>query len=201
MISFTNKSSFNNNYKIIIIDNVEYLNLNSSNALLKVIEEPNEKILFFLIHDSSKFITQTLKSRCIEYKLFLNINDKEAVFNNISKIIKYNDISKDFFNYYTSPGEYLNFYNFCLDNELDVSNIKVEEILRFIIKKSLYKSDLYIKNNLSFFLEILFSKNIVDQKKNLELYDYFIKKMDSIKKFNLDIETFLLEINSKLLNE
>ena len=44
MINFTNKSSFNNEEKIVMIDNVEYLNKNSGNALLKMIEEPNNKI-------------------------------------------------------------------------------------------------------------------------------------------------------------
>ena len=41
-------------YKIILIDNVENLNLNSVNALLKIIEEPNENIIFILIHDLTK---------------------------------------------------------------------------------------------------------------------------------------------------
>ena len=47
MINFTNKSSFNNDSKIILINNIEYLNINSINALLKTIEEPNDKIFFF----------------------------------------------------------------------------------------------------------------------------------------------------------
>ena len=47
MINFTNKSSFNNLCKIILIDNIELLNANSVNALLKIIEEPNNNIFFF----------------------------------------------------------------------------------------------------------------------------------------------------------
>ena len=39
MINFLNKSSFNSNKKIILIDSVEDLNTNSSNALLKSLEE------------------------------------------------------------------------------------------------------------------------------------------------------------------
>ena len=54
MINYTNMSSFNDGYKIILIDNVENLNLNSVNALLKIIEEPKNKVLFFLIHDLQK---------------------------------------------------------------------------------------------------------------------------------------------------
>ena len=54
LINFTNKSSFNNQHKIILIDNVEILNVYSINALLKLIEEPNNKIYFFIIHNSKK---------------------------------------------------------------------------------------------------------------------------------------------------
>ena len=41
LINFTNKSSFNNSFKIIIIDNVELMNTSSVNALLKLVEQPN----------------------------------------------------------------------------------------------------------------------------------------------------------------
>ncbi len=44
MISYTNKSTFNNMARFILIDNVENLNKNSINALLKIIEEPNENV-------------------------------------------------------------------------------------------------------------------------------------------------------------
>ena len=52
-IDFINKSSMNNDSRIILIDNAEYLNQSSGNALLKVIEEPNEKLIFILVHDIS----------------------------------------------------------------------------------------------------------------------------------------------------
>ena len=52
MIDYSNKSSFNNLPRIIIIDNVENLNTNSNNALLKIVEEPNENIFFLLIHNN-----------------------------------------------------------------------------------------------------------------------------------------------------
>ena len=44
MISYTNKSTFNNMGRFILIDNIENLNKNSVNALLKIIEEPNESV-------------------------------------------------------------------------------------------------------------------------------------------------------------
>ena len=50
MIQFTNQTSFNNDRRFIIIENVNLLGINSANALLKSIEEPNSKIYLSLIH-------------------------------------------------------------------------------------------------------------------------------------------------------
>ena len=61
-----NKSSFNNKPRFVLIDNIELLNVNSINALLKVLEEPNQNINFILIHNNKK-ILNTLLSRCINY--------------------------------------------------------------------------------------------------------------------------------------
>ena len=47
LINFCNKSSFNNLPRFILIDNIEFLNLNSSNALLKILEEPPENVFLF----------------------------------------------------------------------------------------------------------------------------------------------------------
>ena len=44
MISYTNKSTFNNMARFVLIDNIENLNKSSVNALLKIIEEPNENV-------------------------------------------------------------------------------------------------------------------------------------------------------------
>ena len=74
MINYANKSSFNNKERIILIDNVENLNLNSSNALLKIIEEPNDNVFFILIFDNTKKILETVKSRCLKFNFTLEYN-------------------------------------------------------------------------------------------------------------------------------
>ena len=53
LLKFLNKSTFSRNLKIVMIDNAEYLNINSSNALLKPLEEPGNNTFFFIIHNSS----------------------------------------------------------------------------------------------------------------------------------------------------
>ena len=46
--------------KIIMIDNSEDLNVNSSNALLKAIEEPSKNTHFFIVNNNSKKISDTI---------------------------------------------------------------------------------------------------------------------------------------------
>ena len=48
LINNLNKSSINSKPKFILIDNIEFLNVNSINALLKILEEPNKNTFFFL---------------------------------------------------------------------------------------------------------------------------------------------------------
>ena len=45
--SFLNKSTFSNDIKYVLIDNPENFNINSSNALLKTLEEPAKNTFFF----------------------------------------------------------------------------------------------------------------------------------------------------------
>ena len=54
LITDLNKNSFKNKTKFDLIDNIEFLNINSINALLKIIEEPNENINFILINNKKK---------------------------------------------------------------------------------------------------------------------------------------------------
>ena len=96
MINYTNKSSFNDQYKIVLIDNIEYLNLNSINALLKIIEEPNDKVIFLLIQDSKKKIINTLTSRCIKFNLFLNNETKNEIIKKLLNNNFYANLNNDF---------------------------------------------------------------------------------------------------------
>ena len=202
MISFSNKSSFNNDYKIILINNIEYLNHNSVNALLKVIEEPNDKVLFFLIHNNNDKILNTLKSRCIKFNLYLNKEDKLNVINKILTSKYYNDLNNDFKNNYNSPGDVISLHNFFKNNNID-PNISVDDLLKLIIQKRIYKKDLYIKDNLSLLIELYFNKQLYlkSKAKIYYLYKYFLSKTYDCNKYNLDIESILLEFNGKLLNE
>ena len=55
--------------KIILIDSVDLLNKNASNALLKILEEPPQYVYFFLISHQLSSLLATIKSRCIKFKI------------------------------------------------------------------------------------------------------------------------------------
>ena len=203
MINFTNKSSFNNDYKIILIDNVEYLNINSINALLKIIEEPNDKIFFFLIHNNNKKIIDTLQSRCIRFNLFLKNEEKINVIKKILNSDFYNNLNNDFKNIYNSPGDIISLCKYFKLNDIE-ENISIDSFLKLVIEKKLYKNDPFIKDQLSFFVELFFKKKIIylsSKDKIYSLYKYFLSKIYDCNKYNLDIEIILIELNEKLLND
>ena len=203
MILFINKSTFDNNKKIILIDDVEYLNINAANSLLKSLEEPSENTYFILIHNSSKKIIETIKSRCIEFKFFLNSSDVRTVVNNYFNDEIYDQLSNDFKYNLTSSFDFINLINLLNKYKLEIPSINVEFFLKYVISNNLFKKEEFLKNNFKVFMEIFFKKKILLLKDmNIyNLYNYFNKKYYFVDKFNLDTESYLIEFNNKALNE
>ena len=200
MINYTYKSSFNSQAKVILIDNIEYLNVNSINALLKVIEEPNDNTFFFLIHNNKIKILNTLNSRCIKFNLFLNYENTLEVINNLIDESFYKNLNNDFKNIYNSPGDILELKNLFKVNNID-EDISIEDLLKLIIEKSLIKNNSYLKKKLHIFIELYFKKNffIIKSKANsYYLYKYFLNKFANCSKYNLDIESLLIEFKHKV---
>ena len=202
MIQFTNQTSFNNDRRFIIIENVNLLGINSANALLKSIEEPNNKIYFILINNSEFKTLETLKSRCQEFKLnLLNPEVIEIVNYHFNNNI-YKDINLDFVNNYNSPSFLISLVNFLESNDLSIKDNSIEDLLSYIIKNKSYVSNDFIKEYLNLFIELFFYKNINMSKKiSFKIKKYFYLKLSFVKKYNLDFESFFLEFNDKLLSE
>ena len=77
LLKYLSKSTYLQNLKIVLIDNAEFLNQNSSNALLKSLEEPTMNTFFFIINNSFSRVPDTIKSRCVEYKFHFNAIEKK----------------------------------------------------------------------------------------------------------------------------
>ena len=204
MITYTNKSCFNNTPRFILIDNIENLNKNSVSALLKVIEEPNEKIFFILINNNEKKILPTLKSRCLTFKINLTFTQSIDIANRILNKNILDHINKNIIDYYISPGEIINLVNIAEDKKINLLEHDLESLIRLLIDNKYYKKDKVIKQMIINFIELFFLKKYrLTNAKNslLHFYHEFLDKIHNMEKFNLDEESLFLEIKSKLLHE
>lgn len=62
--NFLTQTAGEGGWRVIIIDGAETLNRNAANALLKRLEEPPPKTVFFLISSSPSRLLATIRSRC-----------------------------------------------------------------------------------------------------------------------------------------
>ena len=202
MIKFQNNSSFNNKIKFIIIDNISDLNLNSTNALLKSIEEPNNNVFYILNHNTGSFILDTLRSRCIEFKMFLNTSCHKLIINDYFSENIYESISEDLINYYNNPAFIISLIDYLNEYSLDYKTITIENLISLIIQNRDYVKNKFINENINYFIELFFYKNIYFVNNiTYKLKKYFNFKLNQIIKYNLDMESFFIEFQQKLLSE
>ena len=199
LINFCNKSSFNSKPRFILIDNIELMNLNSNNALLKILEEPNANIYFILINNSKK-ILPTIYSRCLNFRISLTHKEYIDNFNSITKMNVYDLINKDLLSHYFTTGDIFMLYQFSIKNNLDLLNINLENFLLKIIDESYYKKEIYMINLIYVFIQMYFLKNI-SLKNNYEFYNNFVETIDNIKRYNLDVESLFIKIRRCITNE
>ena len=140
------KKPLYNDKRFVILDNVETFNTNSVNALLKIIEEPNENDYFFLINNKTRPLIDTLKSRCLEFKIILNYNQRSQIINLLMDIHNQDQII-DQDKIIISPGNFLK-----INITLRENNINIKENIFKTFKTIL---DLYKKSKNLFFKDLL----------------------------------------------
>ena len=195
-----NKSSFNNKKRFVLIDNIELLNLNSVNALLKILEEPNENINFILINNNKR-VLPTLKSRCLNFKVFLTKDQSIRIVNQLLNYDINRIINNNLYDYYTTPGKLLKLINLSNEHNLDLVNFDLKTTLKSMIKDKIYKKNKSLIEIIYSFIELYFRKNISAENVNLiKSYNLFLKKINNTKIYNLDEETLFMEFEDKILN-
>ena len=117
------------------------MNEQSVNKLLKVLEEPNEKVVGFLISDNSNELLPTLISRCQVLKNDIdasNVEVDEDIFNNLCKFKNFNFEDYIKFKVVVSKLDKVVINNLFLkylaylDNENDIFYLKVNVFLNNI---------------------------------------------------------------------
>ena len=100
--------------------------------------------------------------------------------------------------YYLSPGKIYKLLEFSKSHEFDLKKLTLKKLLKKIINENTYKKDNVSK---SFFYELI--ESFLRNTPHLIYSDYtnyYLKKMNHVKKYNLDEESFFIEFDSKLLN-
>ena len=203
IINYSQKSSFNQNKRFILIDNIELLTKSASNSLLKLLEEPPENLYFILIHDNSYRILETIKSRSINFKI--NFTNKSII--EITKKIMgeedFSNINNTYLKMYNSIGDLVFLNNFAKKYEINIKSYTVKELLNYIISKKLYKKDSELNIFIYRLIQFLLFETFYLSKDNkiYDLYKYFILKMNNTIKYNLDIESLFFEFKNTLINE
>ena len=205
VIKFLSKSSYLSNQKIILIDDAEFLNKHSSNALLKALEETSNNTFFFIIHDSSYKILETIKSRSVEFKFFFDFKQKKDIFENISSAYENNfDIkSLDDSFYFETPGNLLKYLMILVDNDIRSLEDKLSCILNLTDSKK--NINPFTLTFISLLIEFFYNELILKNTKNLNYYLFkklkLIHEINNVKKFNLDTKSLFISLQGALINE
>ncbi len=202
MLNFLNKSTFDNKKKIVLIDNAEDLNTSSSNALLKSLEEANERNLFILTHNTNRSLLDTINSRCLTFRLSFNYSEIKNVISEHFGLNLYNDLNDDFKLLSISPKFLINHVNFLNENKLDLKSTDIKSIIKYVIDNKSYKKNTFINKHFQNYVEIYFIK-MYSETKDFKYYNNFIKAISEnnlINKFNLDLDSFFIKFEKNYLN-
>lgn len=197
------QTSISKKPRFIILDDVELFNINSLNALLKIIEEPSKNNYIILINNKSKPLLETIKSRCLEIKIILTETKRLTIIESLVKKFAINSIL-DPQSSQLSPGNFIKF-NYIFD-EYKISTDK-DFVKNLTIILNLYK-----KNKEVIFIDmILFltnsyfnnakDKNLFTNEKINENKDFIFENINKFFLYNLNQNGLLNSINYKISDE
>ena len=195
------RSSLSNNPRFIIIDEVEFINENSVNALLKSLEEPTNNNFYILINNQQAGLLETVSSRCLKTNIFLNSKEVRIITsfllenNNIKKLIDLNDN--------LTPGLFIQYNEIYSTLNIEKNEAIITKIYKLLNAHKKNKNKTLI--NLTLFLIDQYFLKLIQQNENK--LDFLLKiKIDinnNINDFiyyNLNINSVLNSIEIKLKN-
>ena len=186
--------------RFIILDDIELFNINSLNALLKLVEEPTKNNHFILINNQSKKLIDTIKSRSLEIKIVLN---KDSRFKIVSSLIETYKIKLvlNLEKSALSPGNFLKF-NYILDrNDISLKDDFLDnlKLLLNIYKKNkefnyikliLYITDYFFEQKMKTSISI---NKLIEQKR------FVSENINNFYLYNLNQNALLNKISDKII--
>jgi DNA polymerase III delta prime subunit len=199
--SILSRSSLSSNPRFIIFDEVEFINENSGNALLKSIEEPSSNNFFILINNQQADLIQTISSRCLINNIFLNSSENNTIIKYLlenNKIENLLDLNCDL-----SPGLYIRFNEIFLKLKIDKNDNILTKINKLLNEYKKSKNKILINLTL-FLIDQYFIKSAKNDKKRLDFLltvkSDITKNINDFIKYNLNINSVLSSIEIKLNN-
>jgi DNA polymerase-3 subunit delta' len=194
-------STLSKNPRFIVIDEVEFINENSVNALLKPLEEPSINNFFILINNQQAELLKTISSRCIKKNIFLNTNETHKIINLLLENNNIDDLLGDKNN--LSPGLFLRFNSIYLKYNISKNENILDRIKKLLVGYKKDKNKILISLCL-FLIDQYFLKLIQTNEKRL---DFLLSIKSDINKnlndyiyYNLNINSVLNSIEVKLNN-
>jgi DNA polymerase III subunit delta' len=198
--SMLSKSSALSKKRFIILDDIELFNTNTLNALLKIIEEPSENNYFILINNKTKPLIETIYSRSIEIKIFLNNEDRIKIIrsliekNNINVLIDYKDT-------YISPGNFLLFNMICDVNSISPSD-NIMTNLSLLLNLYKKKKEISLIRMILFLVDVHYT-NLIKNKNDgidsiIENKSFIISSINNYTNINLSQNSLLNVIKDRL---
>jgi DNA polymerase-3 subunit delta' len=199
--SILTTSSLSDNPRFTIIDEVEYLNVNSANALLKTLEEPGKNNFFILINNQQTDLIETISSRCLKNNIYLNLKQQKEIINYFVENKKLETYLYD--SHDLTPGFFLKYNELHNKYKVDIKDniyLKINKLLHGYKKdkdKAVISMTIFLIEKFFF---ILIKNNVkkIDMLINLKLS--IVKKINDFIIYNLNISTVLHSIELKLRN-
>jgi len=206
LLLFLNKTTYYKGLKIVLIDNAEKLNVNSSNALLKAIEEPSKDTYFFIINNDNTKILSTIKSRCIDFNINFDLFQRKNIFNNIIKKYEfiYDQSDLNNFLYFDSHGNLIKYLNVLKNSNISISSNDVS-CISYLLEIYNVKKDNKILSFLSVFIQNYYNQLALNNSALISNYYNNLNKIlyliDDMKKFTLDKKNLIFSIDKIIKNE
>jgi len=133
---FFSQTASMNRWRICILDSIDFMDITSTNTILKILEEPPSNCLFLIISHNIGMVLDTIKSRCLELR-FQNLSD-EIMIDKIKLLkpsILKNELDNLIINANGSFGR--------LENLLHSDSLKISSVINDIFEKGELGESIY----------------------------------------------------------
>jgi DNA polymerase-3 subunit delta' len=178
-------------FTIFFLEGAENLNKNSSNSILKILEELPENNYFFISYLENKFLLDTIKSRCFNCRLFIKTNENSFIKEKLMTQFKTNN---------TNIGNLTPGINFKLNILFDELNIHEKDFSTKILSmQNFYLEEKYNKiiDLMHIYIENYFVSNLGKNNffKNFRIRNKINNIIYNINSINNEIRSSFYEIN------